>query len=124
MEGAQQRGPDLRLSLWAKLDTLRTTQSKGDFMTQTKIAVIGGSGIYDINGLEGAEWLTVESPWGPPSDAILTGTLDGVEMAFLPRHGRGHVHAPLYRSLPCQYRCAETARLHGCDQRLGLRVVP
>lgn len=63
-------------------------------MTQTKIAVIGGSGIYDINGLEGAEWLTVESPWGPPSDAILTGTLDGVEMAFLPRHGRGHVHAP------------------------------
>ena len=94
MEGAQQRGPDLRLSLWAKLDTLRTTQSKGDFMTQTKIAVIGGSGIYDINGLEGAEWLTVESPWGPPSDAILTGTLDGVKMAFLPRHGRGHVHGP------------------------------
>ena len=63
-------------------------------MTQTKIAVIGGSGIYDINGLEGAEWLTVESPWGPPSDAILTGTLDGVKMAFLPRHGRGHVHGP------------------------------
>ena len=95
MEGAQQRGPDLRLSLWAKLDTLRTTQSKGDFMTQTKIAVIGGSGIYDINGLEGAEWLTVESPWGPPSDAILTGTLDGVEMAFLPRHGADMCMRPL-----------------------------
>lgn len=63
-------------------------------MTQTKIAVIGGSGIYDIDGLEGAVWQTVDSPWGAPSDAILTGTLDGVPMAFLPRHGRGHVHSP------------------------------
>lgn len=63
-------------------------------MTQTKIAVIGGSGIYDIDGLTGAEWMTVKGPWGEPSDAILTGTLDGVEMAFLPRHGRGHVHSP------------------------------
>jgi 5'-methylthioadenosine phosphorylase len=63
-------------------------------MTQTKIAVIGGSGIYEIDGLEGAEWQTVQTPWGVPSDAILTGTLEGVEMAFLPRHGRGHVHAP------------------------------
>jgi 5'-methylthioadenosine phosphorylase len=63
-------------------------------MTNTKIAVIGGSGIYDIDGLEGAQWTTVETPWGAPSDAILTGTLEGVEMAFLPRHGRGHVHTP------------------------------
>ncbi len=60
----------------------------------TKIGVIGGSGVYDIDGLEGAEWVSVDSPWGAPSDAILTGTLDGVEMAFLPRHGRGHVHSP------------------------------
>lgn len=63
-------------------------------MTQTKIAVIGGSGIYDIDGLEGAGWVSVDTPWGAPSDAILTGTLDGVDMAFLPRHGRGHVHSP------------------------------
>ncbi len=63
-------------------------------MTQTKIGIIGGSGIYDIDGLEGAEWVDVQSPWGTPSDAILTGRLDGVDMAFLPRHGRGHVHAP------------------------------
>lgn len=63
-------------------------------MTKTKIAVIGGSGIYDIDGLEGAEWITVETPWGTPSDQILTGALNGVEMAFLPRHGRGHVHSP------------------------------
>ena len=63
-------------------------------MTRTKIAVIGGSGIYDIEGLEGAEWTEVQTPWGKPSDAILTGTLGGVGMAFLPRHGRGHVHSP------------------------------
>ena len=63
-------------------------------MTKTKIAVIGGSGIYDIDGLQNAEWITVDTPWGAPSDQILTGTLDGVDMAFLPRHGRGHIHSP------------------------------
>lgn len=63
-------------------------------MSTTKIAVIGGSGIYDIDGLSDAQWTTVETPWGAPSDAILTGTLDGVDMAFLPRHGRGHIHSP------------------------------
>ncbi len=63
-------------------------------MTDTMIAVIGGSGIYDIDGLDGAEWAAVETPWGAPSDHILTGRLNGVKMAFLPRHGRGHVHSP------------------------------
>jgi len=59
-----------------------------------RIGVIGGSGVYRIEGLEDAEWVDVESPWGKPSDAILTGALGGAEMAFLPRHGRGHVHGP------------------------------
>ena len=63
-------------------------------MTQTKIGIIGGSGLYDIDGLQDAQWITVETPWGAPSDAILSGTLDGVEMVFLPRHGRGHVYSP------------------------------
>ena len=63
-------------------------------MTQTHIGIIGGSGVYNIDALEGAEWKTVESPWGTPSDQILTGTLNGVTMSFLPRHGRGHVHSP------------------------------
>jgi 5'-methylthioadenosine phosphorylase len=58
------------------------------------IAIIGGSGIYEIDGLENAEWITVDTPWGAPSDQILTGTLDGVKMAFLPRHARGHKFSP------------------------------
>ncbi|WP_424964568.1 S-methyl-5'-thioadenosine phosphorylase [Dinoroseobacter sp. S375] len=61
---------------------------------QTFLGIIGGSGLYEIEGLENPSWQEVESPWGAPSDAILTGTLDGVRMAFLPRHGRGHVHSP------------------------------
>ncbi|MEO1790261.1 MAG: S-methyl-5'-thioadenosine phosphorylase [Pseudomonadota bacterium] len=63
-------------------------------MTDTMIGVIGGSGIYEIEGLQDAAWQDVASPWGDPSDAVLTGVLDGVKMAFLPRHGRGHVHSP------------------------------
>jgi 5'-methylthioadenosine phosphorylase len=66
----------------------------GAGMSDTVIGVIGGSGIYEIDGLDGADWVKVETPWGDPSDRILTGTLDGVRMAFLPRHGRGHVHSP------------------------------
>ena len=61
---------------------------------RTKIGIIGGSGIYNMDGLQKAAWVTVESRWGTPSDEILTGRLDGVEMAFLPRHGRGHIHSP------------------------------
>src|SRR5271154_1603169 len=63
-------------------------------MSNTVLAIIGGSGIYDIAGLEGARWERVASPWGEPSDSILKGRLQGVDMLFLPRHGRGHVHSP------------------------------
>ncbi|WP_375258886.1 S-methyl-5'-thioadenosine phosphorylase [Citreimonas sp.] len=63
-------------------------------MTATMIGVIGGSGLYQIDGLEDARWQAVDTPWGAPSDEILTGSLGGVPMAFLPRHGRGHVHSP------------------------------
>ena len=58
------------------------------------IGVIGGSGIYEIEGLHDAAWQSVDTPWGTPSDEILTGRLNGVRMAFLPRHGRGHVLSP------------------------------
>lgn len=63
-------------------------------MSERKFGIIGGSGVYDIDGLEGAEWISVDSPWGSPSDDLLTGNLGGVDMVFLPRHGRGHVHSP------------------------------
>lgn len=63
-------------------------------MTQTVIGVIGGSGVYEIDGLQEAAWQSVETPWGAPSDALLCGVLNGVSMVFLPRHGRGHVHSP------------------------------
>lgn len=63
-------------------------------MTSPRVAIIGGSGIYDIDGLQNAQWKQVDTPWGAPSDAVLTGQLNGLEMVFLPRHGRGHVHSP------------------------------
>ena len=58
-------------------------------MTWT-IGVLGGSGLYDIGGLENARWEEITSPWGAPSDAVFRGSLEGVELVFLPRHGRGH----------------------------------
>lgn len=61
---------------------------------ETVIGVIGGSGVYEIDGLEDGSWVTVESPWGPPSDQLFQGTLNGTRMVFLPRHGRGHVQSP------------------------------
>ena len=61
---------------------------------KTVLGIIGGSGVYDIDGLENARWQRVESPWGEPSDELLFGHLAGVNMVFLPRHGRGHVHSP------------------------------
>jgi len=63
-------------------------------MARTVLGIIGGSGVYDIAGLENARWQRVESPWGEPSDELLFGRLAGVDMVFLPRHGRGHVHSP------------------------------
>ncbi len=58
------------------------------------IGLIGGSGLYDIDGLEEKEWRTVETPWGLPSDQLLFGRLEGVRCVFLPRHGRGHPIPP------------------------------
>ena len=54
------------------------------------VGVIGGSGLYEIDGLEDVREVALATPFGAPSDAYVTGVLDGVRMAFLPRHGRGH----------------------------------
>lgn len=58
------------------------------------VGIIGGSGVYDLDGLADKEWRTVESPWGQPSDQLLFANLDGVPVVFLPRHGRGHPLSP------------------------------
>ncbi len=58
--------------------------------TPPVIGIIGGSGIYEIEGLQNAEWRRVASSFGEPSDALLCGELDGQRLVFLPRHGRGH----------------------------------
>ena len=61
---------------------------------EAKIGIIGGSGLYEMEGLTDVEEVNLATPFGPPSDAIVTGTLDGVRLAFLPRHGRGHRISP------------------------------
>ena len=63
-------------------------------MPETVLGIIGGSGIYDIEGLQDARWQRVATPWGEPSDALLTGSLEGQRLVFLPRHGRGHPISP------------------------------
>jgi len=63
-------------------------------MSECVIGVLGGSGVYEIEGLEDVSWQAVNTPFGAPSDDLCLGTLNGVRMAFLPRHGRGHPTPP------------------------------
>lgn len=59
-------------------------------MPENRIGIIGGTGLYQIEGLTRQKWLVVTTPFGSPSDDLLTGQLEGREVVFLPRHGRGH----------------------------------
>ena len=59
-------------------------------MASTRVAVIGGSGLYEMPGLMNVEEIVVTTPFGSPSDSLFVGELNGVSIAFLPRHGRGH----------------------------------
>jgi 5'-methylthioadenosine phosphorylase len=63
-------------------------------MTIAQIGIIGGSGLYQMPELQDVEEVRVETPFGDPSDAFIVGTLEGVRVAFLPRHGRGHRFTP------------------------------
>ncbi|HLU38802.1 MAG TPA: S-methyl-5'-thioadenosine phosphorylase [Planctomycetota bacterium] len=83
-------------------------------MTERTLGVIGGSGLYDLPGLQDAEEVQVSTPFGAPSDALIVGRLHGVKMAFLPRHGRGHRLAP--HELPFR------ANMHAMKQ-LGMEAV-
>ena len=62
-------------------------------MTKSVLGIIGGSGVYDI-AMDDAQWLKVDTPWGAPSDELRKGSIDGLPVVFLPRHGRGHVFTP------------------------------
>lgn len=59
-------------------------------MAEEVVGVIGGSGLYEMEGLTDTRWLNIDTPFGSPSDQFLTGRLDGVRLVFLPRHGLGH----------------------------------
>ena len=59
-------------------------------MSEHRIGIIGGTGLYSIEGFTSQKWVKVKTPFGPPSDDLLTGKLAGREVVFLPRHGRGH----------------------------------
>ena len=58
------------------------------------IGILGGSGLYDLDGIEDPQWIRVDTPWGAPSDELLVGRVEGVRFVFLPRHGRGHPIPP------------------------------
>jgi 5'-methylthioadenosine phosphorylase len=84
------------------------------------LGVIGGSGLYDIPGLEDVRWVKADSPFGAPSDEILTGRLAGRRLAFLPRHGRGHRIPP--SALNFRANIDALKRL-GCTEVLSVSAV-
>ncbi|MBU6409730.1 MAG: S-methyl-5'-thioadenosine phosphorylase, partial [Verrucomicrobia bacterium] len=59
-------------------------------MAKNRVGIIGGSGLYEIEGFKSQKWVRIKTPFGKPSDDFLTGTLAGREVVFLARHGRGH----------------------------------
>ena len=87
-----------------------------------KIAIIGGSGLYPMAGLTDTREVRVKTPFGDPSDAIVIGTLEGKRVAFLARHGRGHVFSPSdinYRANICALKMLRRRANH-FRQRRGL----
>jgi 5'-methylthioadenosine phosphorylase len=63
-------------------------------MAEAKVGIIGGTGLYELEGLTDTREIRVKTPFGDPSDAIILGTLNSIKLAFLPRHGRGHFISP------------------------------
>ena len=80
---------------------------------KVKIGIIGGSGVYNLDGLENPNWIRVKSPWGETSDDILTGNLNNIELAFLPRHSRNHNISP--SDIPYQANIDALKRLEVTD---------
>lgn len=89
-------------------------------MSDWFVGVLGGSGLYAVEALEDAEWRSVDTPWGAPSDQILTGTIAGIRFAFLPRHGRGHPISPS----ELNYRAnIDALKRIGCTDLIALSAV-
>jgi 5'-methylthioadenosine phosphorylase len=89
-------------------------------MTRARVGILGGSGVYDLAATDALSEERVQTPFGAPSDAYLTGTFEGVPVAFLSRHGRGHRIAPTeinYRANICGFK------LLGCDAILSASAV-
>jgi 5'-methylthioadenosine phosphorylase len=84
------------------------------------LGVIGGSGLYEIEGLTNAHWTKVDTPWGDPSDELLSGELDGLKLVFLPRHGRGH---PLPPTAVNSRANIDALKQSGCTDVISLSAV-
>jgi 5'-methylthioadenosine phosphorylase len=84
------------------------------------LGVLGGSGVYDIPGLQDVRQEMVDTPWGAPSDSLTHGTLDGVRLVFLPRHGRGHRLPPSGVNARANIHALKAA---GCTDLLSLSAV-
>ena len=84
------------------------------------IGIIGGSGLYDLEGLADKEWRRIHTPWGEPSDELLFGRLDSVRCVFLPRHGRGHRLSPTHLNYRANIDALKRA---GCTDVISLSAV-
>jgi len=93
-------------------------------MTDTKgesiLGIIGGSGLYDIEGLSNTSWQTIDTSFGPPSDNLLHGELQGQKVIFLPRHGRGHRISPTGLNFRANIEALKKA---GCTEIISLSAV-
>ena len=89
-------------------------------MGEWVLGVIGGSGLYGMDGLKNARWTKVDTPWGDPSDELLSGELDGLKLVFLPRHGRGHALPPTAVNARSNIDALKRA---GCTDVLSLSAV-
>jgi 5'-methylthioadenosine phosphorylase len=84
------------------------------------LGIIGGSGVYDIDGLTNVQWQRVLTPWGEPSDDLMFGELDGQRLVFLPRHGRGHRIPPSRLNYRANIDAMKRA---GCSEILSVSAV-
>ncbi len=89
-------------------------------MSEWVLGIIGGSGLYNIDGLENEQWIQIDTPWGSPSDEILFAEMNGIKLRFLPRHGRGHALSPS----DVNYRAnIDAMKRAGCTDILSLSAV-